>query len=252
MKRVYLSPSNQMRNECVWGDVEGKHAVELANLIGQRLTAHGIEWKIRKPSNSLSANMREAKAWGADLYLPLHTNAAGAGARGTRFGYNSKRADSKAACQVFMKRWQTFYPLPDHVKLAVYDHFGEAKSPHCPSVYVELVFHSNVNDAAWFHANMGACADCLVECVLDYFTGHEAEAPKPTTLPTLKRGSKGEYVKSMQHLLNQYGAELAVDGDFGPITQAAVKAFQALHHLTVDGICGPITWNALTKADETA
>ena len=42
----------------------------------------------------------------------------------------------------------------------------------------------------------------------------------------LKKGSVGGDVKTLQELLNQLGAGLAVDGDFGSKTEAAVKAFQ--------------------------
>lgn len=74
-------------------------------------------------------------------------------------------------------------------------------------------------------------------------------APKPTipNKPTVRRGSKGEYVTLLQELLSVNGYILKVDGDFGPTTEKTVKAFQQANGLTVDGIVGPKTWEALTK-----
>jgi lysozyme len=63
--------------------------------------------------------------------------------------------------------------------------------------------------------------------------------------PTLVEGDTGPAVRTLQTRLNLWGAKLAVDGDFGPLTLAAVKAFQTQKHLTVDGIVGPQTWAAL-------
>ena len=41
------------------------------------------------------------------------------------------------------------------------------------------------------------------------------------------------------------GAAGVVDGVFGSITEALVKAFQASHGLAADGIVSPMTWAAL-------
>lgn len=55
-----------------------------------------------------------------------------------------------------------------------------------------------------------------------------------------------EPIRTLQYLLRQHGrGEVAVDGIFGPITAAAVRAFQQSRGLTVDGIVGNQTWPAL-------
>ena len=66
-------------------------------------------------------------------------------------------------------------------------------------------------------------------------------------------GSKGGDVTELQTLLKNNGyTDLAVDGDFGPKTQAAVKDYQQNNGLAVDGIVGTNTWGALTKAQDSS
>lgn len=54
-------------------------------------------------------------------------------------------------------------------------------------------------------------------------------------------GDHGVPVREVQRLLNSQGATLAEDGDFGPKTEQAVRAFQRVNGLDVDGIVGPAT-----------
>lgn len=79
-----------------------------------------------------------------------------------------------------------------------------------------------------------------------------ADEPIPVqSLPTLKKGSKGEYVTFLQTKLIQKGYDLGrwgADGDFGSQTEKAVKQFQKDHGLTADGIVGARTWAALDEA----
>lgn len=58
---------------------------------------------------------------------------------------------------------------------------------------------------------------------------------------TLRYGMTGEGVMWLQWMLNQYGAKLTIDGDFGPATYTAVNSFQFKYGLERDGICGPAT-----------
>ncbi len=74
--------------------------------------------------------------------------------------------------------------------------------------------------------------------------------PDPSHPPVLGRpelayGAIGPDVKVIQ-------AAIMVDGYFGPLTQASVKAFQRDHGLTQDGIVGPYTWAALGLANPPA
>ncbi len=66
-----------------------------------------------------------------------------------------------------------------------------------------------------------------------------------------KRGSKGQPVKDIQQrllALGHYGGP--VDGDFGPGTEKAVKAFQQSAGLAADGKVGKGTWAALFESRE--
>lgn len=66
-------------------------------------------------------------------------------------------------------------------------------------------------------------------------------------MKTIKKGSKGQEVKTLQSYLN-----LRVDGIFGPLTEEAVIDFQKRNGLSQDGIVGPKTWEAMNVTEKTA
>lgn len=66
--------------------------------------------------------------------------------------------------------------------------------------------------------------------------------------PLLREGGRGAYVTFLQQLLESTLYPVGgIDGIFGSRTLSAVEAFQQGNNLTVDGIVGPNTWNALTN-----
>lgn len=77
--------------------------------------------------------------------------------------------------------------------------------------------------------------------------------PLPSQRPTgvYRQGDRGEYVRLAQYFLrvisNYYSAvrPIAIDGIFGSGTRNAVMDFQRRFGLSVDGVIGPDTWNAL-------
>lgn len=75
-------------------------------------------------------------------------------------------------------------------------------------------------------------------------------ADAPIDMPELSRGNDAgltEIVKLAQERLAWDGHYTgAIDGDFGPLTHAAVVQFQKSSALEPDGIIGPITWKMLS------
>jgi N-acetyl-anhydromuramyl-L-alanine amidase AmpD len=75
---------------------------------------------------------------------------------------------------------------------------------------------------------------------------HRSRQKAPAQNATLETGSEGYQVTRLQRLLAQCGFDPgAIDGDFGPDTAKAVRKAQKAHGLDVDGIAGPLTWQAL-------
>lgn len=72
-----------------------------------------------------------------------------------------------------------------------------------------------------------------------------AGAPVADEFPRLSRGMTGSQVKYLQTKLNNHGFKLDVDGDFGPSTERAVRAFQNANGIPADGIAGGTTWQKL-------
>jgi peptidoglycan hydrolase-like protein with peptidoglycan-binding domain len=74
-----------------------------------------------------------------------------------------------------------------------------------------------------------------------------AAIPAPAT--TLKPGDQGAQVKVLQRALARLGySSGAVDGDYGPATQTALKRFQTASGQAADGVLGPKTLAALKQA----
>ena len=107
-------------------------------------------------------------------------------------------------------------------------HIGNGTIIHCSSG----VQYGKATDAGWTHYAVPAG---LYEEV--------------TTFVVMRRGSKGENVRSLQEMLNKLGYNCGdADGVYGQRTETAVKLFQADHLLTEDGVAGEQTQTALAIA----
>lgn len=115
---------------------------------------------------------------------------------------------------------------------------------------------NKVSETGYFTRNTQIAVQylqCLAFLRVDGIVGPKTWAflcDGPASLPQLRVGTASSVVKAVQEALKDAGYYLgAVDGIFGAKTAQAVKDFQKSYHLTVDGIIGSQTWNALIKLE---
>ncbi len=92
--------------------------------------------------------------------------------------------------------------------------------------------NGGLNGLADRRACLGRAMAALVEPVPASSPGH----------PVLRRGDRGDAVLDLQRRLTERGYPLALDGDFGAITEFAIRHLQQAASLAMDGVVGPRTW----------
>jgi peptidoglycan hydrolase-like protein with peptidoglycan-binding domain len=122
----------------------------------------------------------------------------------------------------------------------------------CPAGAIDCrgvdVFH--VTDEGWVHdgAFPADCVDDLTVAGMSVHTAAEFAELCADGLPQRENilpGTTGPEVEQVQIALVALGYPIAVDGTYGPRTEAAVRDLQAANDLEVDGIAGPDTQTAL-------
>jgi len=111
-------------------------------------------------------------------------------------------------------------------------------NPHDHHVHISVSEAASLyDDASDWDIGLGKAS------TIDRVIAAVAEILAPNKPFVLKVGSKGAAVKELQTLLG-----ITADGNFGPMTEKSVRAFQSANGLVVDGIAGSYTLDALKKA----
>ena len=79
---------------------------------------------------------------------------------------------------------KTIYPLPNKVRTEGTTSIGEVRQVRAPSVFLELGYHDNPDDAAWVKNNLDAIARNIVLSLTEYFglPFLEPVAPRPAVV----------------------------------------------------------------------
>lgn len=116
-------------------------------------------------------------------------------------------------------------------------------------------FHGLATDGVFGSETLAAVRDfqsfvfLAVDGIVGPKTWKALYAGTPVDMPILRRGSRGEAVSMVQSALKEIREYQGnVDGDFGPMTEAAVRSFQQRRNIPVDGIVGAATWTQLSES----
>ena len=109
-----------------------------------------------------------------------------------------------------------------------------------------------VGNATWYRINaIWSAVKRLSDLASEGLKIEEISSAFPQVL---RSGDSGNDVRVLQYYLAYVAQfidtvpQIAVDGSFGPETEAAVKAFQRTYGLSDDGVVGELTWDALYNA----
>ena len=173
MPIIYLSPSTQENNLYVSGGTEEEWMNRLADAMEPWLTACGIRYTRNTPEMTAASSIRASNAGDYDLHLALHSNAAPEGSygqvRGVLVFYYPGSARGRQAADLVAAQLRGVYPLPQLVQVRATTTIGEVRRVRAPSVFLELGYHDNPDDAAWVKNNLDAIARNIVLSLTEYF-----------------------------------------------------------------------------------
>ena len=173
MPIIYLSPSTQENNMYVTGGSEEQWMNRLADAMVPYLDASGIQYTRNTPDMTAVSSIRASNAGTYDLHLALHSNAAPADRYGTVRGiivfYYPGSVNGRRAAVLMADNLKAIYPLPDKVRAEGTTAIGEVRQPRAPSVFLELGYHDNADDATWVTGHLDEIARNLVLSLTEYF-----------------------------------------------------------------------------------
>ena len=217
MAKVFLSPSNQYDNRYAYGDTtEGVQCGKIADACKIALERSGVDVMLMH-DESMQTKCAESNKFGADLHVPIHTNAFNGKVMGTRmFCYNTGKG--MAACKAIFARVAPLSPGTSE-NIQVNSDYYEVRVPAAPTAYIECEFHDTVEGAKWIVENTVLIGETIARGICDYFgvTFKEPEQPKPAAGATIYRVQVGAYTKkeNAENML----AKLKKDGYSGFIVE---------------------------------
>lgn len=146
--KIYLSPSAQPANSYAAGNTnEQVQCNRIAEAAKTALVRCGFAVKKAPEGQGYKENVDESNAWGADLHIPIHTNAGG-GAGTVVFVHGGTAKQMQYAKPIYGEVQATSPGTTDY-GVRVNSGLYELGYTTATAVYVECEFHDRADLAAW-------------------------------------------------------------------------------------------------------
>ena len=146
---------------------------KLADAMVPYLNASGIQYTRNTPQMTARSSVQASNAGQYDLHLALHSNASAPSSYGRNRGilvfYYPSSTRGKRAAEIVADNLKTIYPLPNRVEARPSTSIGEVRRTDAPSVFIELGYHDNEDDATWIKNNLNQIARTIVLALTEYF-----------------------------------------------------------------------------------
>ena len=194
MHKVFLSPSNQYNNVYAYGNTtEGVQCGKIADACKIALERSGVDVMLMHDED-MQTKCAESNKFGADLHVPIHTNAFNGTVSGTRmFCFNSGGEGMKACKAIFARLAPVTPGTSENIRVDA--SLYEVRVPSAPTAYIECEFHDNATTAQWIVEHTADIGESIARGICDYFgvTFKEKEQPKPSTTNKLYRVQVGAF-----------------------------------------------------------
>ena len=192
--KIFISPSNQNGNRYAYGDTtEDIECRKIAKALETALKRCGFETRVEQYIPA-AQRCKNSDLWGADMHIPIHTNAFNGSVGGTRIFYGSTKG--KAAAQAV---FDFLAPITPGTSENVQQNttWIEINQPKALSVYCECEFHDVPAYAKWIIEHPTEIGEAICQGVCKYYgyeyiepTSGEPDIPaNPTTLYRVQVGA---------------------------------------------------------------
>lgn len=176
MTKIYSSPSSQPANKYAVGNTnEQEQCRKIGAALDVILDRCGFDSKVGL-SGTMYTRVAESNAFGADLHMPIHTNAYDGKVAGLRIFIYKNGGEAEKIAKAIMK---TLAPITPGTSdgISVQPQLYEISDSKAICVYLEIGFHDNPEEARWIIDHTEDIAEAIAKGLCNHYGVKYVEAP---------------------------------------------------------------------------